>query len=108
MKLKESKMATASLKMMIGIVEYDFSEIINKWVYSECREEASQIIHHMLKWDTRYTYALLVEFIIYHEKEMGNIVCSHLDFMKSKLVEFGKMKEGGCFGSPFADLEKEA
>ena len=99
-------MKTRSIKMKIGIVEYDFSNIIDLWVNEECRPEAKEIIHHMLKWDTRYTYVLLVEFIVYHEKEMGNIVCSHLDYMKSKLVEFGKMKAAGCFGSPFIDLEK--
>jgi len=101
-------MKIRSLKMKIGIVEYDFSEIIDEWVTEECRPEAKKIIQHMLKWDTRYTYTLLVEFIIYHEKGMGNIVCSHLDFMKSKLVDFGKMKATGCFGSPFISLEKES
>lgn len=98
-------MKTLSLKMKIGIVEYDFSDIIDEWVTEECRPEAKEIIHHMLKWDTRYVYTLLVEFIIYHEKGMGNIVCSQLDFMKSKLVEFGKMKAVGCFGSPYITLE---
>lgn len=100
-------MKTRSLKMKIGIIEYDFNEIINEWVTKDCREEALEIIGHMLKWDTRYTYVLLVEFIVYHEKGMGNIVCSQLDFMKSKLVEFGKMKAGGCFGSPFIKLEDD-
>jgi hypothetical protein len=92
--------------MKIGIVEYDFEEIVNEWVREDCREEAKEIIKHMLKWDTRYTYVLLIEFIIYHEKGMGNIVCCHLDLMKSKLVEFGKMKPEGCFGSPFIDLDE--
>lgn len=96
-------MATQSLKMKIGIIEYDFNEIIDHWIKEECRKEAKQIIRKMLSWDTRYTYVLLVEFIVYHEKEMGNIVCCHLDFMKSKLVEFKKMKKGGCFGAPFED-----
>ncbi len=105
MKLKESKMATRSLKMKIGIVEYDFNEIIDHWIKKECRKEAKSIIRTMLAWDTRYTYVMLVELVVYHEKEMGNIVCSQLDFMKSKLIEFGKMKKGGCFGSPFDDQE---
>ena len=100
-------MKTHSLKMKIGIIEYDFNKIIGEWVKEECRSEAEEIIRHMLNWDTRYTYVLLVEFIIYHEKGMGNIVCSHLDFMKSKLVDFGKMKAGGCFGSPFTKLEDD-
>lgn len=100
-------MKTRSLKMKIGIVEYNFSEIIDEWVTADCRLEAREIIRHMLKWDTRYTYTLLVEFIIYHEKGMGNIICSQLDFMKSKLVDFGKMKAGGCFGSPFTKLEDD-
>ena len=98
-------MKTRSLKMKIGIVEYDFNKIIDEWVTEECRPEAKEIIYHMLKWDTRYTYTLLVEFIIYHEKGMGNIVGSHLDFMKSKLVDFGKMKSTGCFGSPFIEIK---
>lgn len=97
-------MKTHSLKMKIGIVEYDFEEIVTRWINEECRDSALDILRHMLKWDTRYTYTLLVEFIIYHEKGMGNIVCSHLDFMKSKLVDFGKMKAGGCFGDPFINL----
>jgi hypothetical protein len=50
---------------------------------------------------------MLVELVIYHEKGMGNIVCSHLDFMKSRLVDFGRMKPGGCFGEPLEELEKE-
>jgi hypothetical protein len=99
-------MASHSLKMKIGIVEYDFNKIIDEWIKKECRREARKIIKGVLNWETRYTYALLVEFIIYHEKGMGNVICSHLDFMKSKLVEFGKIKSGGCFGSPFTDLEK--
>jgi hypothetical protein len=106
MKLKENRMVTISLKMKIGIVEYDFNEIIDEWIKDDCREEARDILNRMLKWDTRYTYTLLVEFIIYHEKGMGNQVCQHLDFMKSRLVDFGHMKPGGCFGSPFIDLEK--
>lgn len=100
-------MKTRSLKMKIGIIEYDFNEIIGEWVKEEYRSEAEEIIRHMLNWDTRYTYALLVEFIVYHEKGMGNIVCSHLDFMKSKLVDFGKMKAEGWFGSPFTTLEDD-
>ena len=98
-------MKTISLKMKIGIIEYDFRKIIEEWVKKECQSEAEEIISHMLSWDTRYTYVLLIELIVYHEKEMGNVICSHLDFMKSKLVEFGKMKPDGCFGSPFIDLE---
>ena len=92
-----------SLKIKIGIVEYDFSDIIDEWIKEECRPEAKEIIYHMLKWDTRYIYTLLVEFIIYHEKGMGNQVCQHLDFMKSKLVDFGKMEISDCFGSSFID-----
>jgi hypothetical protein len=98
-------MKTLSHKMKIGIVKYDFNDIIDEWILEECRPEAKEIIHNMLKWDTRYTYTLLVEFIIYHEKGMGNQVCQHLDFMKSKLVDFGKMKAVGCFGSPFIEIK---
>lgn len=100
-------MTTKSLKMKIGIVEYDFNEIINIWIRKECRREARKIIKIMLNWETRYSYVTLVELVIYHEKGMGNIVCSHLDFMKSRLVDFGKMKPGGCFGEPLGELEKE-
>jgi hypothetical protein len=92
--------------MKIGIVKYDFNDIIDEWILEECRPEAKEIIHHLLKWDTRYVYTLLVEFIIYHEKGMGNQVCQQLDFMKSKLVEVGKIKATGCFGSPVIELEK--
>ena len=98
-------MKTLSHKIKIGIVEYNFNDIIDEWILAECRPEAKEIIHHMLKWDTRYTYTLRVEFIIYHEKSMGNQVCQHLDFMKSKLVDFGKMKSTGCFGSPFIEIK---
>ena len=98
-------MKTLSHKMKIGIVKYDFNDIIDEWILEECRPEAKEIIHNMLKWDTRYTYTLLVEFIIYHEKGMGNQVCQHLDFMKSKLVDFGKMKSTSCFGSPFIEIK---
>ena len=98
-------MATRSLKMKIGIVEYDFNEIIEEWIKEECRREARSIIKKMLSWDTRYTYTLLVELIIYHEKEMGNALCLHMDFMQSKLVEFGKTKKSKCFGFPFGDLD---
>lgn len=98
-------MKTRSYKMKIGIVEYDFEKLVHEWVKEECRLEAKEILSRMLKWDTRYTYTLLVEFIIYHEKGMGNQVCQHLDLMKSKLVDFGKMKAVGCFGSPFIELE---
>lgn len=96
-------MATSSLKMKIGIIEYDFNEIINIWIRKECRREARKIIKIMLNWETRYSYVMLVELVIYHEKGMGNIVCSHLDFMKSRLVDFGRMKPGGCFGSSFIE-----
>lgn len=96
-------MATQSLKMKIGIVEYNFNEIINIWIRKECRREARKIIKIMLNWETRYSYVMLVELVIYHEKGMSNIVCSHLDFMKSKLVEFNKIKSTGCFGSPFIE-----
>ena len=99
-------MKTLSHKMKIGIVKYDFNDIIDEWILEECRPEAKEIIHHLLKWDTRYVYTLLVEFIIYHEKGMGNQVCQQLDFMKSKLVEVGKIKATGCFGSPVIELEK--
>ena len=101
-------MKTLSHKIKIGIVEYNFNDIIDEWILEECRPEAKEIIHHMLKWDTRYTYTLLVEFIIYHENGMGNQVCQHLDFMKSKLVDFRKMKAVGCFGSPIISLENES
>lgn len=94
-------MVTTSLKMKIGIVEYDFKKIIDEWVKAECRPEAEEIISLILRWDTRYTYTLLVEFIIYHENKMGNQICSQLDLMKMRLAEFGKMKADGCFGSPF-------
>ena len=99
------KKATISLKIKIGIVEYDFKKIIKEWIKKECRSEAEEIIGLILRWDTRYTYTLLVEFIIYHENKMGNQVCSQLDFMKYKLVDHGRMKHEGCFGAPFIDVD---
>ena len=94
-------MKTRCLKMKIGIVEYDFDIIVDYWVAAEYRVEAKEIINKLLKWDTNYSYKLLVEFIVYHEKSMGNQVCQHLDFMKAKLVDLGHMKKGGHFGPPF-------
>jgi hypothetical protein len=94
-------MDTSTLTMKIGIVEYDFNAIVDFWVATEYREEAKEIINKLLKWDTNYSYKLLVEFIVYHEKSMGNQVCQHLDFMKAKLVDRGHMKNGGHFGPPF-------
>ena len=96
-------MATHSLKMKIGIVEYDFDQLVDEWIIKKCRKDARKIIKSTLAWDTNYSRNLLIELIIYHERGMGNIFCCHLDFIKSKLVEFGRVKKGGCFGKPFLD-----
>lgn len=94
-------MKTRSLKMKVGIVEYDFDEIVDLWIKKECRKDAKKLIQSALSWDTNYSKSMLIELIIYHEREMGNIFCCHLDFIKSKLVEFKRVKKGGCFGAPF-------
>ena len=42
------------------------------------------------------------EFIEYHDKDMGNICCLHLDFIKFRLVKEGKMNydDSDAFGHP--------
>ena len=42
------------------------------------------------------------EFIEYHDKDMGNICCLHLDFIKFRLVKEGKMNydDSDGFGDP--------
>ena len=38
--------------MKIGIVEYDFEEIVNEWVREECREEAKEILSVSVSFST--------------------------------------------------------
>jgi hypothetical protein len=99
------KIKSSDLKMKIGIVEYNFRKLIKEWVKKDYRAEAEEIIYSFLTvWDDSCTYPLLVEFIIYHENKLGNQVCSHLDYMKYRLVEVNIMKNTGWFGSPYTDI----
>jgi len=87
------------MKYKIGIVEYDLNELIDKWVAKEFREEAKEIVFKYLDWNDFGSHYMIVELIIYHERDMGNIFCLHLDKMKLDLVKQNIMEKGGNFGN---------
>lgn len=91
------------LKYKIGVVEYDFNEVIDEWINEESRDEAKEIIYNMLKWNNIKFFNIIVEWIIYIERKMGNQICMHLDYMKYELVKSGIMQLSGNFGRPFTD-----
>lgn len=79
------------LTYRIGIIDFDFIEIIDKWIKEDLREEACGIIRAMLKWNDIKSHPMLIEFLMYHKCDMGNQVCMHFDYMKEELIKHGKM-----------------
>lgn len=74
----------------------EYEKIVNKIIKEDCRKEAIEILSLSSEFN-------VLEFIKYHKDDKDNICCLHLDFLKSKLVESGKMKPDGQFGAPFLD-----
>ena len=91
------------LKFKIGIVEYNFVEVIDEWIAKEYRDEAYEIVGNILDWHDFNAHHLLLEWCIYIERKMGNIICMQLDKMKYDLVKARIMKNEGHFGSPYTD-----
>jgi hypothetical protein len=95
------------LKYKIGIVEYDFNDVIDEWINEESRDEAKEIVSNILKWNNLKCTHTILEWIVYIERKMGNQICMHLDYMKYELVKAGIMPLTGKFGQPFtSELEE--
>lgn len=83
------------MKYKIGIIEYDFDQIMEEHIRKESREEAKNIIKNILKFNLK---DLIFELIVYVERDMGNIICLHLTKMKEILLEKHSIKiEGNDF-----------
>ena len=91
------------LEFKIGIVTYNFVEIIDKWFAKEFREEAYEIVDKILNWHDIKSFEVIVEWCIYIERNMGNQISSHIDYMKYLLVKERIIEKGGKFGAPFTD-----
>lgn len=91
------------LNYKIGIVEYDFNAVIEEWIREDLRDEATEIISKMLTWNNLESTHIILEWIIYLERKMGNQICMHFDYMKYKLVKAGIVPLLGQFGTPFTD-----
>ena len=92
-----------SINFKIGIVEYDLSLIVKEWITPEYREEARDILRVCIDNIDPEITSDLIEFVIYYEKKMGNIICAHLDFIKARLIKKELMSKGGAFGMPFTN-----
>ena len=74
-----------NLKYRVGIVEYDFSEIIDEFFAEEYRQETKEIVEKVLNSRDMKSHFLIMEWIVYIERDMGNLVCLHVDSMKEFL-----------------------
>lgn len=99
-----------NLKLKVGIIDYDFDKIINHHIRKESRQEAKNILTYILKESSKGCPEAindLMEFIIYVERDMGNIICLHLGAMKNRLIKKGIKIKGQDFGTEFLNIKEK-
>jgi hypothetical protein len=91
-----------NVKWKIGIVEYDFNEIMDNLLNETSREEAKLIIASAISLSEVgspeikcHFFKRLAELVIYIEKDMANIVCLHLEAMKKDIKNKANIKIKG-------------
>lgn len=89
-------------KWKIGIVEYDFNKIMDDLLNETSRDEAKLIIASAISLSEVgspeikcHFFKRLAELAVYVDKDMGNVICLHLEALKKDIKNKANIKIKG-------------
>lgn len=85
------------LTYKIGIVNYNFNDIIKEWIKDDSEEQALQIIERTLRLNSLAANSAIIELIIYAERKMGNQICQHIEYINSRILKNEGLEVKGDF-----------
>lgn len=86
-----------NLTYKIGIVNYNFNDIIKEWIKDDSEEQALQIIERTLRLNSLVANSAIIELIIYAERKMGNQICQHIEYINSRILKNEGLEVKGDF-----------